>query len=162
MFSNLQEKSLNNICNQIEQVQSSIAMKNDEMGTELIDQLTSEERDLLSRLNPEITDLKERFLMCKNSRIEVIQANSVAVVFPHAIFICSNAVQIVMQIEARKEELETNLSTNLIRRQKELEAIISSADSRTLPLEAEAKEQELKSSKRNLDELTSLLKGKLH
>ncbi|AQK89008.1 Structural maintenance of chromosomes protein 3 [Zea mays] len=126
------EKSLNNICNQIEQVQSSIAMKNDEMGTELIDQLTSEERDLLSRLNPEITDLKERFLMCKNSRIE---------------------------IEARKEELETNLSTNLIRRQKELEAIISSADSRTLPLEAEAKEQELKSSKRNLDELTSLLKA---
>jgi structural maintenance of chromosome 3 (chondroitin sulfate proteoglycan 6) len=55
--------------------------------------------------------------------------------------------------------LETNLSTNLIRRQKELEAIISSADSRTLPLEAESKEQELKSSKRNLDELTSLLKA---
>jgi structural maintenance of chromosome 3 (chondroitin sulfate proteoglycan 6) len=55
--------------------------------------------------------------------------------------------------------LETNLSTNLIRRQKELEAIISSADSRTLPMEAESKEQELKSSKRNLDELTSLLKG---
>ncbi|CAD6271018.1 unnamed protein product [Miscanthus lutarioriparius] len=126
------EKSLDNIRNQIEQVQSSIAMKNDEMGTELIDQLTSEERDVLSRLNPEITDLKERFLMCKNSRIE---------------------------IETRKEELETNLSTNLIRRQKELEAIISSADSRTLPLEAEAKEQELKSSKRNLDELTSLLKA---
>ncbi|XP_066360671.1 structural maintenance of chromosomes protein 3-like isoform X2 [Miscanthus floridulus] len=126
------DKSLDNIRNQIEQVQSSIAMKNDEMGTELIDQLTSEERDVLSRLNPEITDLKERFLMCKNSRIE---------------------------IETRKEELETNLSTNLIRRQKELEAIISSADSRTLPLEAEAKEQELKSSKRNLDELTSLLKA---
>jgi structural maintenance of chromosome 3 (chondroitin sulfate proteoglycan 6) len=55
--------------------------------------------------------------------------------------------------------LETNLSTNLIRRQKELEAIISSADSRTLPMESESKEQELKSSKRNLDELTSLLKG---
>ncbi|PUZ64265.1 hypothetical protein GQ55_3G130300 [Panicum hallii var. hallii] len=126
------EKSLDNIRNQIEQIQSSIAMKNDEMGTELIDQLTPEERDLLSRLNPEITELKERFLLCKNSRIE---------------------------IETRKEELETNLSTNLIRRQKELEAIISSADSRTLPLEAESKEQELKSSKRNLDELTSLLKA---
>jgi structural maintenance of chromosome 3 (chondroitin sulfate proteoglycan 6) len=98
MFSNLQEKSLDNIRNQIEQVQSSIAMKNDEMGTELIDQLTSEERDLLSRLNPEITDLKERFLMCKNSRIEVIQKKSVAaVVFcSQEIFICSNAVQIVM------------------------------------------------------------------
>nr|CAB3460583.1 unnamed protein product [Digitaria exilis] len=126
------EKSLDNIRNQIEQIQSSIAMKNDEMGTDLIDQLTSEERDLLTRLNPEITELKERFLLCKNSRIE---------------------------IETRKEELETNLSTNLIRRQKELEAIISSADSRTLPLEAESKEQELKSSKRNLDELTSLLKA---
>lgn len=126
------EKSLDNIRNQIEQIQSSIAMKNDEMGTELIDQLTTEERDLLSRLNPEITELKEKFLSCKNSRIE---------------------------IETRKEELETNLSTNLIRRQKELEAIISSADSRTLPLEAESKEQELKSSKRNLDELTSLLKA---
>ncbi|RLN28890.1 structural maintenance of chromosomes protein 3 [Panicum miliaceum] len=126
------EKSLDNIRNQIEQILSSIAMKNDEMGTELIDQLTPEERDLLSRLNPEITELKERFLLCKNSRIE---------------------------IETRKEELETNLSTNLIRRQKELEAIISSADSRTLPLEAESKEQELKSSKRNLDELTSLLKA---
>ena len=58
--------------------------------------------------------------------------------------------------------METNLSTNLIRRQKELEAIISAADSRTLPLEAESKEQELKSSKRNLDELTSLLKGTYH
>ncbi|TVU49441.1 hypothetical protein EJB05_00754 [Eragrostis curvula] len=126
------EKSLDNIRSQIEQIQSSIAMKNDEMGTELIDQLTPEERDLLSRLNPEITELKDRFLSCKNTRIE---------------------------IETRKEELETNLSTNLIRRQKELEAIISAADSRTLPMEADSKEQELKSSKRNLDELTSLLKA---
>ena len=75
-FSNLQEKSLDNIRNQIEQIQSSIAMKNDEMGTELIDQLTPEERDLLSRLNPEITELKERFLLCKNSRIEVVEASS--------------------------------------------------------------------------------------
>lgn len=75
-FSNLQEKSLDNIRNQIEQIQSSIAMKNDEMGTELIDQLTPEERDLLSRLNPEITELKERFQLCKNSRIEVVEAPS--------------------------------------------------------------------------------------
>lgn len=67
-------------------------MKNDEMGTELIDQLTSEERHLLSRLNPEITDLKERFLMCKNSRIEVIEANSSICSFSQEIFICSNAV----------------------------------------------------------------------
>uniref|UniRef100_A0ACD5TZL5 Uncharacterized protein n=1 Tax=Avena sativa TaxID=4498 RepID=A0ACD5TZL5_AVESA len=126
------EKSLDNIRNQIEQIQSGIAMKNDEMGTELIDQLTLEERDLLSRLNPEITGLKEKFLLCKNSRIE---------------------------IETRKEELETNLSTNLMRRQKELEAIISSADSKTLPGEVESKEQELKQSKRTLDEATTVLKA---
>ncbi|KAI5020712.1 hypothetical protein ZWY2020_045600 [Hordeum vulgare] len=126
------EKSLANIRNQIEQIQSGIAMKNDEMGTELIDQLTLEERDLLSRLNPEITGLKEKFLSCKNSRIE---------------------------IETRKEELENNLSTNLMRRQKELEAIISSADSKTLPVEVEAKEQELKESKRTLDEATTVLKA---
>ncbi|XBJ21091.1 hypothetical protein VPH35_011804 [Triticum aestivum] len=126
------EKSLANIRNQIEQIQSGIAMKNDEMGTELIDQLTLEERDLLSRLNPEITKLKEKFLSCKNSRIE---------------------------IETRKEELENNLSTNLMRRQKELEAIISSADSKTLPVEVEAKEQELKESKRTLDEATTVLKA---
>ncbi|RLN13477.1 structural maintenance of chromosomes protein 3 [Panicum miliaceum] len=112
------EKSLHNILDQIEKIQSSIAMKNDEMGTELVDQLTSEERGLLSRLNPEITELKEKFQMHKNSQIE---------------------------IETRKEELETNLSMNLIRHQKELEEIISSADSRTLHLEAESKEQELES-----------------
>jgi hypothetical protein len=73
----LQEKSLDNIRNQIEQIQSSIAMKNDEMGTELIDQLTPEERDLISRLNPEITEFKDKFLACKNTRIEVFEANSV-------------------------------------------------------------------------------------
>ncbi|CAL5049378.1 unnamed protein product [Urochloa decumbens] len=125
------EKSLDSIRSQIEQIQSSIAMKNNEMGTEHIDQLTSEERDLLSRLNLEITELKEKFLCLRNSRNE---------------------------IETRKE-LETNFSSKLIRRQKELEAIISSADSRTLSLEAVSKEQELQSSKRNLDDLTLLLKA---
>jgi structural maintenance of chromosome 3 (chondroitin sulfate proteoglycan 6) len=46
-----------------------------------------------------------------------------------------------------------------MRRQKELEAIISSADSKTLPGEVESKEQELKQSKRTLDEATTVLKG---
>lgn len=88
--STLQEKSLDNVRNQIEQIQSSIAMKKDEMGTELIDQLTTEERDLLSRLNPEITELKDRFLLCKNARIEVFEANSVIVlVFSKELFISS-------------------------------------------------------------------------
>lgn len=68
-----QEKLLANAHNQIVQIRASIAMKQAEMGTELIDQLTPEERDLLSRLNPEITELKERLLTCKNNRIEVWQ-----------------------------------------------------------------------------------------
>lgn len=67
----LQEKLLTNAHNQIDQIQAGIAMKQAEMGTELIDQLTPEERDLLSRLNPEITELKEKLLACKNNRIEV-------------------------------------------------------------------------------------------
>ncbi|KAF8687325.1 hypothetical protein HU200_043008 [Digitaria exilis] len=127
----LKEKLVDNIRDQIAQTRSSIVMKNNEMGTDFIDKLTSEERDLLSRLNPEITELKEKFLIHRNNRI---------------------------QIETRKEELETNLSMNLIRRQLELEAIISSADSRSLPLETESKDQELKNAKRNLNQLTSLLK----
>lgn len=55
--------------------------------------------------------------------------------------------------------MEANLSTNLMRRQKEFEAVISSADSKTLSLEAESKEQELNSSKSSLDDLTAMLKG---
>ncbi|KAF8658704.1 hypothetical protein HU200_059180 [Digitaria exilis] len=127
----LKQKLVDNIRDQIAQTRSSIVMKNNEMGTDFIDKLTSEERDLLSRLNPEITELKEKFLIHRNNRI---------------------------QIETRKEELETNLSMNLIRRQLELEAIISSVDSRSLPLETESKDQELKNAKRNLNQLTSLLK----
>ncbi|TVU26595.1 hypothetical protein EJB05_29149, partial [Eragrostis curvula] len=126
------KKSLGSIHDEIEKIESSIAMKKDEMGMELIDELTIEERDLLSQLNPKITKLNENFLLCKDSRIK---------------------------FETRKDELETNLSINFIRRQKELEAIISSADSSTLPMEAESKKQELKSYNRKVDELTSLLKA---
>lgn len=96
MFCNLQEKSLENIRNQIEQIQSSIAMKNGEMGTELINQLTLEERDLLSQLSREITELKEEYLDLRNSQIEVVKANSVAIIFFfQEIFICSNAVPVM-------------------------------------------------------------------
>lgn len=59
-----------------------------------------------------------------------------------------------LQIETRKEELETNLSTNLVRRQQELEAIILSADSGTLPMEADLKRQELEESNEIVHELT--------
>ncbi|WOK97408.1 structural maintenance of chromosomes protein 3 [Canna indica] len=128
------EKLLANAHNQIDQIQAGIAMKQAEMGTELIDQLTPQEKDLLSRLNPEITELKEKLLACKNNRIE---------------------------IETRKEELETNLSTNLVRRQQELEGIILSADSDTLPTEAALKRKELKDSKASIDELKKKLEDVL-
>lgn len=52
-------------------------MKQNEMGTELIDHLTPDERVLLSRLNPEITDLKEKLIACKTDRIEVSKVNLV-------------------------------------------------------------------------------------
>lgn len=50
-----------------------MAMKRAEMGTDLIDHLTPVEKDLLSRLNPEIADLKEKLISCKTDRIEVCQ-----------------------------------------------------------------------------------------
>jgi structural maintenance of chromosome 3 (chondroitin sulfate proteoglycan 6) len=52
-------------------LEASLAVKKAEMGTDLIDQLTPEERSLLSSLNPEITQLKERLIKCKTARMEV-------------------------------------------------------------------------------------------
>lgn len=57
--------------NQADQLRAGIAMKKAEMGTDLIDQLTTEERDLLSLLNPEITELKRKLIDCKTDRMEV-------------------------------------------------------------------------------------------
>lgn len=42
---------------QTEQLKASTSMKQDEMRTELVDQLTTEEKDLMARLNQEITYL---------------------------------------------------------------------------------------------------------
>ena len=80
-------------------------MKNDEMGTELIDQLTLEERDLLSRLNPEITRLKEKFLSCKNSRIEVVEAKSCnhACVYQDALLALTKVQTIVDYVDWNKK-----------------------------------------------------------
>ena len=58
-------------CNQADQLRAGIAMKQAEMATDLIDHLTDGERDLLKRLNPEITELKEKLIACKKNRIEV-------------------------------------------------------------------------------------------
>lgn len=70
-FSYLQEKSLANTKSQIDQLKAGMAMKRAEMGTDLIDHLTRKEKDDLSRLNPEITELKEKLITCKTNRIEV-------------------------------------------------------------------------------------------
>ncbi|GLJ18306.1 hypothetical protein SUGI_0323950 [Cryptomeria japonica] len=118
--------------NQIDQLKAGMAMKRAEMGTDLIDQLTPEEKALLSRLNPEITQLKEKHLMCKRARIET---------------------------ETRRSELETNLSTNLVRRQQELEAQLAIADSESLSTELELKRQELRDAKASVDDATQQLKA---
>uniref|UniRef100_A0A3Q7GZH8 SMC hinge domain-containing protein n=1 Tax=Solanum lycopersicum TaxID=4081 RepID=A0A3Q7GZH8_SOLLC len=124
------EKLLGNILSQIDQLRASIAMKQDEMGTELVDHLTPEERDSLSRLNPEITALKEQLIACRANRIET---------------------------ETRKEELEMNLSTNLERRKQELMAMNSSVDVDMLQAEVESKYQELKDADSLVDHVTKEL-----
>ncbi|EOA26480.1 hypothetical protein CARUB_v10022528mg [Capsella rubella] len=110
------EKSLGDIRTQIDQIRSSMAMKEAEMGTELVDHLTPEEREQLSRLNPEIKNLKEKQFAYTTDRIER---------------------------ETRKAELEANLATNLKRRINELQASIASIDDDSLPSSAGLKAQEL-------------------
>lgn len=63
------------------------------------------------------------------------------------------------QTETRKSELETNLTTNLKRRKQELEAIILSAETETLPGEAELKRQELSDAKLSVVDVTEQLKS---
>lgn len=124
-------KVFERVLSEIDRLKASMATKKDEMGTELVDHLSPEEKDSLSRLNPEITDLKERLISCRTNRIE---------------------------IETRKSELETNLSTNLVRRKQELEAIKLSAEPEMLRSEAELKRQELREAKLLLDDVTQQLK----
>ncbi|OIT34388.1 structural maintenance of chromosomes protein 3, partial [Nicotiana attenuata] len=104
--------------------------KQDEMGTELVDHLTPEERDSLSRLNHETTTLKEKLIASGANRIET---------------------------ETRIEELEMNLSTNLERRKQELVAMISSVDIDMQQSEVESKNQELKDAVSLVDHLTEKL-----
>ncbi|PSS14552.1 Structural maintenance of chromosomes protein like [Actinidia chinensis var. chinensis] len=125
------EKLLANVRTQIGQLKVNISMKQDEMGTELVDHLTPEEKDLLSRLNPEITELKEKLIGCRADRLET---------------------------ETRKSELETNLSTNLVKRKQELEAIKLSGDSNMLLAEAEAKMQELTDVRLLVEDVTQQIK----
>ncbi|KAI9194420.1 hypothetical protein LWI28_005845 [Acer negundo] len=124
------EKSITDVRTQIDQLRASMGMKRAEMGTELIDHLTLEEKDLLSRLNPEIAELKEKLITCRTDRIET---------------------------ETRKAELETNLTTNLKRRKQELEALISSAENDMLPGEDELKRQELSDARLLVQDATQQL-----
>ncbi|XP_057782124.1 structural maintenance of chromosomes protein 3-like [Salvia miltiorrhiza] len=126
------EKLLSSVLNQIEQNRANIAMKKDEMGTELVDHLTPEEKESLSRLNPEITNLKEQLITCRSNRMET---------------------------ETRKAELEMNLSTNLVRRKEELEAVMLSSDTDSLQAEAELKRQELMDANSSVHQLTEELKS---
>ncbi|XP_011090227.1 structural maintenance of chromosomes protein 3 isoform X2 [Sesamum indicum] len=126
------EKLLSSVLTQIDQNRANIAMKQDEMGTELVDHLTPEEKESLSRLNPEITNLKEQLINCRSNRMET---------------------------ETRKAELEMNLSTNLVRRKEELEAVKLSAETEMLQAEAELKRQELMDANLLVDQLTEQLKN---
>ncbi|GLU19081.1 hypothetical protein SLE2022_353480 [Rubroshorea leprosula] len=125
------KKSLADVQTQIHQLKASINVKHAEMGTELVDHLTPQERNHLSRLNPEIKNLKEQLINCRTDRIET---------------------------ETRKAELETNLTANLKRRKQELEAIIYAAESDTLLGEAELKKQELKDAKSLVEDAKQQLK----
>ncbi|XP_008385599.2 structural maintenance of chromosomes protein 3-like [Malus domestica] len=125
------KKSLADVETQITQLRASMAMKRAEMGTDLIDHLSPDEKDLLSRLNPEIADLKEKLISCKTDRFET---------------------------ETRKAELETNLTTNLERRRQELEAIISSVETENYNGEAEIKMQELNDAELLVKDATEQLK----
>ncbi|KAK1406334.1 hypothetical protein QVD17_41628 [Tagetes erecta] len=124
-------KLLANVQTQIGQVKANIAVKRAEMGTKLVDYLTQEEKDLLTRLNLEIGDLKEKLVACRANRVKA---------------------------ETRKAELETNLSTNLVRRKQELEAVKQSPEIDTLCAEAEAKRQELQDAKLSVEEVKKHLK----
>ena len=64
-----------------------------------------------------------------------------------------------LQIETKKLELETNLSTNLLRRQQELEAVISSAENEKLPAEAELKQNEVDEAKSLVEQATEELRS---
>ncbi|XP_030522397.1 structural maintenance of chromosomes protein 3 [Rhodamnia argentea] len=125
-------KSLVDVRTQIDQLKASMAMKRAEMGTDLIDHLTREEKETLSNLNREIRELKKQLVTCKTERIET---------------------------ETRKAELETNLATNLKRRKQEFETIISSSETDLHENEAESKWQELKDAESLVIDATQRLEG---
>ncbi|KAL8144070.1 hypothetical protein V2J09_017102 [Rumex salicifolius] len=125
-------KLLSNVQAQIAQLRANIAAKEEEMGTNLVDQLAPEERGLLSRLNPEIREMKEKLIACRTDRVEA---------------------------ESKIAELETNLSTNLYPRKEELEAVRDSILSESLQHDSKLKETEFNDAVAAVEDLTEKLKG---
>ncbi|CAK9192066.1 unnamed protein product [Sphagnum troendelagicum] len=119
--------------NQIETLKANIASRLAEMETPLEDQLTPEERNQLSHLNPEISKLKQEYMECVAKRMEV---------------------------ETRKSELEMLLSVNLVRRQQELQAQLMASDTQGIIDDLAVKRQDLKDAKAAVDEATRQLKSK--
>lgn len=66
------------------------------------------------------------------------------------------------QAESRKSELEVVLSTNLVKRQQELQAQLAASDSQSLMQDVEVRKQDLKDAKTSVDEAVQQLKRMYH
>jgi structural maintenance of chromosome 3 (chondroitin sulfate proteoglycan 6) len=66
------------------------------------------------------------------------------------------------QAESRKSELEVVLSTNLVKRQQELQAQLAASDSQSLMQDVEVRKQDLKDAKTSVDEAVQQLKCMYH
>lgn len=66
------------------------------------------------------------------------------------------------QAESRKSELEVVLSTNLVKRQQELQAQLAASDSQSLMQDVEVRKQDLKDAKASVDEAVQQLKCMYH
>ena len=67
---------------------------------------------------------------------------------------------LILQTEVRKEDPETNLTTNLRRRKQELEAVISCVDADSLVADSVLKGHELSDVKTLVDDVSGQLKSK--
>lgn len=66
------------------------------------------------------------------------------------------------QAESRKSELEVVLSTNLVKRQQELQAQLAASDSQSLMQDVEVRKQDLKDAKTSVDEAVQQTKRMYH
>ena len=68
---NLQDKFIRQLNTTIEQAQEKIAAIQEEMGSDLLDDLTEEEHAQLDQLTSEVTDLKSSLVELTRSRTQV-------------------------------------------------------------------------------------------